>query len=112
VIGTIGPHQVALDMPGCRQSGQRIHQHREECHQRDDGGLRRPVEAEPHHHDRRHADQRQRREEIAKRQQAAAEEGKTLGDDRDQEARATTDHVADQHAVNKRLDEILPQHRQ
>ncbi len=61
--------------PAAARPGERVHQHREEGHHHDDGGLRLPVEAEPHHHDRRDADDRQRRDEIAERQQPARRKG-------------------------------------
>ena len=108
----VGAHQVALDRAGGGEAGERVHQHREEGDHRDHGGLRRPVEAEPHHHDRRDADDRQRRDEIAERQQPAAQEREAVGDDRHQEAGAAADRVAGQHAAHEGLDEILAQHRQ
>ena len=58
--------------PDGGEPGDGVHQHREERHDDDHGGLGLPVEAEPHHHDRRDADDRQRRDEVAERQEPAA----------------------------------------
>ncbi len=60
--------------PGRAQAGERVDQHREEGHDDDDGGLRLPVEAEPHHHDRRDADDGHGADQRAERQQPALQE--------------------------------------
>ena len=81
----IAAHQVALEVAGGGEPRDRVHQHREEGHDHDDGGLRVPVEAEPHDHDRGDADDRQRGDEIAERQQPALQERHAVAEDRGEE---------------------------
>ena len=106
ILGAVGRITSRSIAPGARESGHRVHQHREEGHHHDDRGLRLPVEAEPHHHDRRNANDRQRSGETRCRSAEAALQ-KLRRSIRIAIANpATADDVARKHARTDRLPEI------